>query len=301
MKEGITMKKFIVLIIMLVIACGTLFTYKIKKDKATSAYYSNLITQTNQIDTKINQLEEEIETLKDKYNITNQGTITLLFTELNSQLYDEIYPKMKEYGYVGMIALSSNQYPSKDGCISIAQYRKMMNNGWNSCYLWEDQDTLTSFQSTLDNLGLHPSKIMFFNDNYDDDTINYIYLSKFKAVISNSESYSAMTSKNDMSYINSKSYLNNSSDNIKNIINNNANMVYTISFNQTNNQYDSSTFTTLLKNIKTYTKKETLEVIDINDLFNESTDSSEYQARLEISSKQEEIETLQKEKEQLTK
>lgn len=85
------------------------------------------------------RLQQELETVKTDYRRESQGTgsLVLLFTDMDEQIYTEVYPQMEEAGFRGVLTLSKDSFPGAAGCMSKKQFRELTDAGWECCLKWD--------------------------------------------------------------------------------------------------------------------------------------------------------------------
>ena len=85
--------------------------------------------------TKIRDLENSKIVMENEFNkeINGTGTVSLLYTEAVSAVYDTIYPEMSEYGYCGLVALSDAAFPGSEGYMSLEELTELLDAGWKWC------------------------------------------------------------------------------------------------------------------------------------------------------------------------
>lgn len=130
---------------------------------------------------KVTPLEEEKRKLTEKISgmknqhvemITGHGTVCLIFTDLDAIVFDEIWPDMQEHGMAGVLLISDGQFPGTDGNITMEQFQKMIESGWEYCLEWSEQEGnleswLSKMKVKLEQNGLgFPETIYFSNGNY---------------------------------------------------------------------------------------------------------------------------------------
>ena len=74
--------------------------------------------------------------------IQGMGTATLLFTQPDAVFMDIVFPLMEKNGLVGMVAFGLDRHPGTEGCITLAQWRKLEAAGWEICLLWDGKTRL---------------------------------------------------------------------------------------------------------------------------------------------------------------
>ena len=85
--------------------------------------------------TKISDLESDRLALDRSFKsrIDGVATVSLIYTDVSSAVYDTAYPEMSEYGYRGVVALSDRSFPDAEGCMSVAQLSGLLDAGWKWC------------------------------------------------------------------------------------------------------------------------------------------------------------------------
>lgn len=114
------------------------------------------------------RLRQKLDDLEKVYTESSQGmaSLVLLFTDLDEMIYTEIFPKMKEYGFIGVVTLSEDQFPGQTGCISKKQFEELIEAGWQCCLRWEkDMNThewQLSVRRLVDETGISWPKAVYF-------------------------------------------------------------------------------------------------------------------------------------------
>ncbi len=79
-------------------------------------------------------LEREINALWEEYDAALSGgecCFVLFFDNLTPNIMDVIFPLLSEYDYKGTIVMSDYQIPGGEGCITMADYNKLIAAGWD--------------------------------------------------------------------------------------------------------------------------------------------------------------------------
>lgn len=164
------MNKKIIPIVTMVLAIGLFaFVWGVQKqEKETAAQHEELYEQRRPLAVKQEQLEQELEELKSSYEKSKapNAIVQVLFTELNEQVYSLCYPIMQEYGYTGTLAVSSDQFPGEEGCMTVEQFRELMDAGWEICITWQTGTDVKKWWPNLQNkltvLGVEPGQVLYF-------------------------------------------------------------------------------------------------------------------------------------------
>lgn len=164
------MMKKIVPIVTIVLAIG-LFAFICvvqNQDKKVVDQYESRDEQSRTLKVKQKQLEQELETLEKTYEKSKAPNAVgeIIFTDLNEQIYSVCYPIMQEYEYTGTLALSMEKFPGEEGCMTVEQFRELMEAGWDICITWQTETAVNrwwpNFQNKLTVLGVEPGEVVYF-------------------------------------------------------------------------------------------------------------------------------------------
>lgn len=154
------------------------------------------------------RLEDEQKTLMQEQTQQRlgKGVITFVFTELSSKLYEKAFPVMDKNEYVGVLALSDQQFPGKEGCISIKEYQDLLDHGWKTCIYWDawtDFDTyMSDMKEQMKELGKDLPKIIYFApDRYKDEYDKELEEYGFQIVVHHGEGEYSLITRADESKI----------------------------------------------------------------------------------------------------
>lgn len=164
------MNKKIIPIVTVVLAIGLfVFVWGVQKqENNTAAQQEELYEQRRPLAVKQEQLKQELESLEKEYERSKSpnAVAQVLFTELNEQVYTQCYPIMKEYEYTGTLAVSETQLPGEEGCMTIEQFRELMDAGWDVCITWQTEKNVKRWWSNLQNkltvLGIEAGTVVYF-------------------------------------------------------------------------------------------------------------------------------------------
>ena len=98
--------------------------------------------------------QQKDELLKQKEKLTEDltkdsrdpSTVQFLFRELDSEIFTDAYPLMRERNISGVLGVSGDLYEYPDGSYKITseQFSRLLKDGWSSCYMYShayDLDT----------------------------------------------------------------------------------------------------------------------------------------------------------------
>ena len=132
--------KTLLRIFLLLLAAALLvgvFLYVRNTEVADSEKLSELYDRVEplqpQKDELLNQKEKLTEDLtKDS---RDPSTVQFLFRELNSEIFTDAYPLMRERNISGVLGVSGDLYEYPDGSYKITseQFSRLLKDGWSSC------------------------------------------------------------------------------------------------------------------------------------------------------------------------
>lgn len=110
-----------------------------KEEDRISAYYEQINQQLSPIQSQLRDLESQLNTLKSQYQKAVDGTATvqIVCTAPITEAYEYVYPTMKEFGYTGIIALSSEEFPGLEGYMTVEQAQELYEAGWQFCQKYD--------------------------------------------------------------------------------------------------------------------------------------------------------------------
>lgn len=163
------MKK-IVLMITAVLAIGlsVALMFVSKQDEQEMNKYTEWNEERRPLKVRQAELRRELEELEKNFELSrkHKGTTQVLFTDLNEQIYTECYPMMKEFKFTGVLALSPTKLPGASGCLTVEQFKELIDEGWTACITW-DKDTSMKIWSEqlgerLGQMGVVLSQTVYF-------------------------------------------------------------------------------------------------------------------------------------------
>lgn len=164
------MTRKIVPIATILLAIGLLIFLRIDETNQAekTSQYNELYEQRRPLEVKKEDLEQELLDLEKAYEESKSpnGVTQIIFTELDKQVYTVCYPLMKEYGYVGVLALSPTELPGEKGCMSQKQFQELIEAGWDVCITWQEgipvEEWWTNLQNKLMVLGIEKGQTLYF-------------------------------------------------------------------------------------------------------------------------------------------
>jgi hypothetical protein len=109
-------------------------------------------------------LEKEEELRMDAVNPTLEDAYVMFaFDSTDEDLYESIYPKLKKYGWTGMIILDANE--KGYGALTKKQYASMIKDGWEVAYGGVMPEDIQELQERIEQE--KQNSILYFDDGED--------------------------------------------------------------------------------------------------------------------------------------
>lgn len=176
-------KLFIIATILLVVLLAGLFKFQKIKEQEKTGYLVEYKKNVEAMSEEKTLLKTELANLEEQFRkkYAGLGTVSLIFTDLDYVVYEEIRPEMENFKMTGVLMLSQDQFPGAGGCISMAQFQQMIAGGWDYCLEWsaagqesdewnnEDGENslelwLSQMQTMLSENNLEMPKVIYFRD-----------------------------------------------------------------------------------------------------------------------------------------
>lgn len=142
------------------------------------------ITQRVRLENEIDQIEEG--------KPAGKAMAEIVFPDPDKRVYTDIYPKMQEKEYVGVLALSADYAWGEDQTLSEKQIKELEKAGWGVCFYWKadtDIDKYDAWVKETDKAGMDPESVVYFeNASYQPDILSSLSDRGTEAVIHHGES-----------------------------------------------------------------------------------------------------------------
>lgn len=221
------------------------------------------------INRKLEDLEKEF-----NGNVKSRGSLIILFSNLNKEIYDEAYPQMKEYGFVGTLALSETQRPGKPGCLSQEQFNELINEGWKCCLRWETDSEQAEWLAICDALAgecgiARPGIVYFPYDTYKNEKDEFLMGNGVGIVIQHGEEDRSLIMTESEEGIWHPGAVAYSQDEgcrlLAETMNQKGNLIYTVGSDSEEEVYEQDKFGSMLAEADKYVKSENLLVTDLQE------------------------------------
>ena len=109
---------------------------------------SQLAEEEREKSIRLEELRKELDTLEKATKVKDvQATEELVAVSLDTPLYTDLFPVMKEHKRVGVMALSPREFPGNEGKITKDQFTEMTKAGWTTCVVWDGVEPLDVFRT----------------------------------------------------------------------------------------------------------------------------------------------------------
>lgn len=250
------MKKIVPAITVLVIVMlGLLLWIDRKEEMAQAEIYQEWDYLRQPISERVADLEKKISELDAelKDSMTPKGTIEILFTDLNKDVFDIAYPLLDEYDYTATLALSGTSLPGMDGCMTKEQFETLMDAGWETCVLYDGKELIPwwrTLREQLDNRDIKkPREIYFPHGKYKAEMDDMIKQLGFTIAIIKDNNKSPIVTKDevDLWHVGAVGYMTSKARTwMEEAADKDGNVVFCVSFNEGNEQFQKPGFPSML-------------------------------------------------------
>lgn len=158
-------KKIVILLLALFISIG--FVSTTIKYAYQEAYQEQYDAAARTLRIERSKVESELATVNQqlKQITIGKGCAVFVFEELQEALYKDVLPIMKDYGFTGVLAISPESYPGKEGCITEDEFSYLLSHGWTVCACYHDYGNfphyVESMQEIMESLDMDMPKELY--------------------------------------------------------------------------------------------------------------------------------------------
>lgn len=253
------MKRIIVLIIVLAVLAAGVY-YVRSADQREQTQIATLYKEVEPLQKERTNLIAERKELVEEFRVSlrDPSTVQFLFRELGEDVFNVIYPIMRERGVTGVLGMSTKSYPSRNHMLTVEQYNRLLMDGWGSCLIFDKsyssdvEGWLSSMKRHLEREGISlPTTIFFPDGGYDAEAMDGILLSYgVNTIVLNAEDghSGTVTSVGEMWITGAMpwNYTGIGSDVELLSVTDSANLCFTVSIENLWDAFDSKAFTALL-------------------------------------------------------
>ena len=271
-------KKLIIIGSVVLAIILALLIWKTQEDeKKEAAIHKEWSEKRLPLSVKKEQLEQQIKNLEEQYktDVQPKGSTVILFTDLNHQIYNLCFPIMKKYEVIGTLALSKNQLPGKDGCITMNEFRELMAAGWSTCVRWDKNSSVEqwwpAFEKDLRSLGIEPGKVMYFPLNtYEKSADAKLQKLGFTTAVCekpDEESPLTLTYEEGIWHVGAMGFMGSQPKNwLRDAAAQDANVIYLVNFTEPNKMYEQDSFVGMMQTFDLYRASGTLILGTMDEL-----------------------------------
>ena len=199
MKKALPMVALGLLLVMAII----LWTdHRQKKEEAKEVLA--LEEELRPLNVRRQKIKKQLEEIAEAYEAGRRpkATTQILFTELEPRVYELCYPIMKEHEFTGVLALSDQQLPGAENCMTEEQFEELLDAGWSVCVRFDDSAHLNTqwnaLKKKLKNFNIDaPTTAYFAEGIYSSELDTAIEKCGFTIAIHHGEDGLPLVQKND--------------------------------------------------------------------------------------------------------
>ncbi len=173
---------------------SVLFWRERKTEKQQEENYLVLQGQVRILERERNRIKSELGRLKTEYDeeFRGMGSAVVLFTDLNENIYRDMFPKMKKAGYVGVMALPVDRFCDQKNGMNKEQIGELIDEGWKCCFKWqkdkEPEEWLEEGAAISKELGIaRPDAVYFPYGTYEGGIDDFLSKKGIKTAIHHGE------------------------------------------------------------------------------------------------------------------
>lgn len=266
------MKKIAYVFLLLLFACFfyVLWNFmqldQLKQER--NQYYEEVLTplriKSNQLQLEINRLDNEFRQLEN-----GQASTAVLFHGAYEAVYTDIYPKMKQHSYQGMIALEENMLPGSKGSMSYANFLELLEQGWSYCICSESD--VSSINLWLHQHGLEKSNILYSSQKkFPEEHLDYFIEQGFTTFIHHGEAQHSLTkmeTQGDLRFVGSVGLQGDQPKyQLQDTIDQRGSILFVVGFVLDSESYDEAMFESMLRYFDDFVESKELIVSDVKGM-----------------------------------
>ena len=265
----------IVVTILLVGALAVFWWSESRAEQTMQDANAEMEQELRPLELERHRLQQELDDVKAEYNQNTQGTgsLVLLFTNLDEQIYTEIYPMMEAYGYAGVMTLSEDCFPGAEGCMSREQFRELIDAGWECCLRWGEEETngwVAACGRLAREAGIaRPKAVYFPADTYDSEKNDFLIKKEFLTAVYHGEGEVSLISYGIGGDIWNPGAMGweqkGASKLLDEIVEKKGNLIFTIGTDFSEEEYEKDSFIAMLEKTDVYRKVDDLKVMTLTE------------------------------------
>ncbi len=268
-----TKKSFILLLLVIVFAIvvvkltGNVKGFDSKELKALDAKLEPLRTEKNQIEAEIVNLQTEYDDL-----VNGTGNLIFMFKDVNNHLYTEIKDELTKRDMIGTILLSKEEFPGQKDCMTMNQFKEMIDMGWKYYINWETgeekEEWLAYWTKKMNDNGLEMPKVVHFETNaYSEELDSFMTENGFEALIHQGlrgSIFIVMGCEEEPWDICTAAWNDLKAKNLmQQAVSEGGTLVFAVGSKKDNEQYSDATFETMISTLNDYVKRGRINITDV--------------------------------------
>ena len=189
----------------------------------------------------------------------NMGSIILLCVEPGKWVIDDIKPVLESYGCVGVIAVSVDAFPGKEGYLSVQEFTDLLAENWSVCMAISSVGDIDKLSGMLSEIGVEKPDSVYIPNSLNIDSLDelkaYGINNAILHYVDNTEKVWTVTAKGCREN-GTKSYL-------KTIVDTSGTVVFTMGVSKQREAYTPTTIPAMLESINEYVSTFSIRVTDI--------------------------------------
>lgn len=266
----------LVITLILVVFLGIFLMDEKKDEEKQAAEYIEMTEQMRPLLVKQQKLERELEELEENYisERSPKGTTQVIFTEMDPRVYTEIYPIMAKYEFTGILSISLSEYPGAEGCMSVPQFKELINAGWTVSITWDTETKLSAWWMILtakvQELGIEmPTTAYFKSGAYSSDVDATLKEKGITAVYHHGEEHSLIqtTYEEELWHLGAVGLMGEKPRfRMEEAIEIKGNVAFLVGFEREDELYNENSFVSMLNFFDTYSVADELLVGSVQDM-----------------------------------
>ena len=160
------------ILVLVVLVCGALYVRHL--EQADNERMRALYTEAEPLERQRDELVAQRDKLPSEYALQyrDYATAEILFPRMDTQIYSEAYPLMREKNIVGVLGISPTEYPTGWNKLTQEEFKALLGDGWGLCMVFENAwSDFNYFFQTIEALCTTyevpvPTSIYFINNDY---------------------------------------------------------------------------------------------------------------------------------------
>ncbi len=131
--------RILALILVVAVLIGG-WQYMHKLEREDNARMRALYTQAEPLERERDELIKQRDALPSQYALQfrDYATVEILFPKMDTQIYSEVYPLMRERNITGTLGISPVEYPAGWSKLTDEEFKRLLADGWGLAMVYEN-------------------------------------------------------------------------------------------------------------------------------------------------------------------